>query len=906
MAFVSKAKWFEYGEKSNKFFLNLNKCRQNQKLISEIKNGETTAKGQEKVTSTIADFYKQLYKKNEVQNETDDNDFYKHCPKLTSEQKAFMDEHLTLNDLWNALATCQDSSPGPDGISYGIYKKLWDITGPIILNSWNHSLETGIMPRSHLESVITILPKDGKDLSDIKNWRPITLTNCDAKIITKALAMKISRVLESIIDPSQTAYVKGRSVMDNLRANFFYKNYCLKNNIDAVLVSLDAKKAFDSVDHKYIEETLAEYGFGAVFITMFKILYKDLTARIMVNGFFSEAIKIERGVKQGDALSCAIFIICIDPLIRNINANQLIKKIRVVTPSKSTRTDINFKAAAYADDISVICRYDQQSIQAIFSEYERLTKKSGLELNADKTEILLLNNLNRQHVKIQYNNEEFEVQTISKIKICGLYYSLTEEEEHKLNVEDKITKLTMKIRIWSHRYLTMEGKILIVKTFGLSQIIYNMQCYKFEQTDLKTIEREIFQFLWSTKDNKKGIDRLKRSVMKSDFAEGGMKVTDPDCLDRALKLRQFVRAGKSNHAIKIIQALLSAKNDQTPQLQHEYYPVTDAEHICEAAQETLNMITDYNRVEYNKLEKEEFENDKNLIEEVSMINIEKYLKRKKKVFHLCIAKNVIKNGITTLGGMTQIQEYDNDEEFQKSIRMIMTVFPPILKAIAGCIQDEADNGDDNHELRYLRLERNTVKEINNVTVKELQVLLKKVQNKTENYDFNAKLDIQSFDTNNILKFRKNCKNPKLRNIYFRLIHNDFFTRVKMKKYNMVDSDDCLRCGNTETLKHLIWDCSHAKIIWSYYNELMCKTNNADENVKEYSNIFIACDKPSSNLIKIRIIQELIQMERPRNWSKDKFNTTIKEIINLEKYNFTVRKEEVKFIVKWGSFEKVVI
>jgi hypothetical protein len=48
------------------------------------------------------------------------------------------------------------------------------------------------------------------------------------------------------------------------------------------------------------------------------------------------------------------------------------------------------------------------------------------------------------------------------------------------------------------------------------------------------------------------------------------------------------------------------------------------------------------------------------------------------------------------------------------------------------------------------------------------------------------------------------------------------------------------------------------------------------------------------------------MERPRNWSKDKFNTTIKEIINLEKYNFTVRKEEVKFIVKWGSFEKVVI
>jgi hypothetical protein len=49
-------------------------------------------------------------------------------------------------------------------------------------------------------------------------------------------------VLETIIDPSQTAYVPGRSVADNLRSNVFYKNYCSKNNLNAVLISLDAKK----------------------------------------------------------------------------------------------------------------------------------------------------------------------------------------------------------------------------------------------------------------------------------------------------------------------------------------------------------------------------------------------------------------------------------------------------------------------------------------------------------------------------------------------------------------------------------------------------------------------------------------------------------------------------------------
>jgi hypothetical protein len=114
--------------------------------------------------------------------------------------------------------------------------------------------------------VITLLPKEGKDIKDIKNWRPITLPNCNSKIITKAISLRTSKVLDSIIDLSQTAYVPGRSVADNLRSNFFYKNYCFKNDVDAVFISLDAKKAFDSVDHKYIEETLIVYGFGPGFI----------------------------------------------------------------------------------------------------------------------------------------------------------------------------------------------------------------------------------------------------------------------------------------------------------------------------------------------------------------------------------------------------------------------------------------------------------------------------------------------------------------------------------------------------------------------------------------------------------------------------------------------------------------
>ncbi len=131
--------------------------------------------------------------------------------------------------------------------------------GPIILKAWKQSLNTVYLPPSHLKYVITLLPKEGKYTKDIKNWRPITVSNCNSKIITKKISLKTSKVLESIVDPSLTAHVPGRSVADNLRSNFFYKNNCCKNYIESVLISLDAKKAFDSVHHRYIEKTLIPY-----------------------------------------------------------------------------------------------------------------------------------------------------------------------------------------------------------------------------------------------------------------------------------------------------------------------------------------------------------------------------------------------------------------------------------------------------------------------------------------------------------------------------------------------------------------------------------------------------------------------------------------------------------------------
>ena len=86
---------------------------------------------------------------------------------------------------------------------------------------------------------------------ELKNWRPITLSNCDFKLITKTLSWRLAEAVKEVISPNQTAYMKDRQISDNLNVML----YMLEQSKDekSMLVSLDAEKAFDSIEHWYIK-----------------------------------------------------------------------------------------------------------------------------------------------------------------------------------------------------------------------------------------------------------------------------------------------------------------------------------------------------------------------------------------------------------------------------------------------------------------------------------------------------------------------------------------------------------------------------------------------------------------------------------------------------------------------------
>jgi cephalosporin-C deacetylase-like acetyl esterase len=81
---------------------------------------------------------------------------------------------------------------------------------------------------------------------------------------------------------------------------------------------------------------------------------------------------------------------------------------------------------------------------------------------------------------------------------------------------------------------------------------------------------------------------------------------------------------------------------------------------------------------------------------------------------------------------------------------------------------------------------------------------------------------------------------------------------------MVNNNKCKRCEEVETFKHLKWECRDAKRIWQLFNEFATSANQQEEKVLENENIFKIGNMANMNKVKIKVIQGMIQVDRPTN------------------------------------------
>jgi exonuclease III len=891
----SGAKWYEEGERSNSYFLNLINRRTEQTLITKLNvNGEVITE-QTKISEHIVNFYKNLYSEKDTSDNFDE--FFVDLPKLTDDERRNLDAPITLTELEATLRGCDESAPGPDGISYTVYKKLWPEVGRYLLQAWEHSVSIGILPEDQRASCITLLPKAGKDLEIIENWRPITLTNCDLKIFTKLISNRVSKVLDKLISPSQTAYIPGRVVHDNLRMFNFYKEYCKKHNVDALLVSLDAKKAFDSVSHKYMHEVLDRYGFSEEFISTIKLLYNDIKASILVNGFKSVMIRIERSVKQGDALSCALFILCIDPLIRRMEENDNIESVPIPR-SVYSNIKIKNKVGGFADDIGLAIKNNISSVKAIFEEYATFSDVSGIELNIEKTEILQLNidSSDTPFVPATYRIGNKGINTSESIKICGITFSNNSAVEYQRNVLDKITKLEKQIVMWLPRHLSVEGKLTIVKTFGLSQLIFSLQMCKIEDYDVNKVESIIYRFLW----NKKWVgnaapDRIKRVVLKQSYENGGLNAPDIRNLDMALKTKQFIRAISSNHAINNIQKFLLEKEGYFEYYKIEYAKICNSDIIIANYQQTVNILTDRIRlgVDQGIVDNEgAIQSRTNIIASTDIIE---YFKRRNIPLVIHRFRQLANQGIGSLHELINEYRFPRDAGLQTCAEEVLSFIP--TEWVNLVVNAEDVNAEITYEECFLSHTWQLV-EPRLVSVKSLRTSLLRSQVTRPYLNYNKfELNIVDRELNPYVISRNSLFAPRDRFYKYRILHGDIFCNSRMYKFKMVESPNCDNCpGTIETIKHVLWDCPRAAGAWYFLN---AETREwLGQNYITYESVILG--NPDVNAAMETIITWVTKLILTKNRdfiSNEQIKAKFKTLFYYEKQLFGINSKKMRS--RWG-------
>lgn len=111
-------------------------------------------------------------------------------------------------------------------------------------------------------SLITLLFKKKEDPPNLNNYRPISPTNTDYKIIAFIFANRLQNILDKIIHINQSAYIKGRNIALNARLIVDIFDYYEENDLESILLFLDFQKAFDSVEWNFMLEVLKKFNFG--------------------------------------------------------------------------------------------------------------------------------------------------------------------------------------------------------------------------------------------------------------------------------------------------------------------------------------------------------------------------------------------------------------------------------------------------------------------------------------------------------------------------------------------------------------------------------------------------------------------------------------------------------------------
>jgi len=594
-----------------------------------------------------------------------------------------------------------------------------------------------------------------------------------------------------------------------------------------------------------------------------------------------------------------------DPLIRKINNNLNIKTITFKSPINENQTQN--KTHGFADDVATTIKNCSKSLNELFKEYEKFTKISGITLNAEKTEIISTT-MQKYKFVVNYMNNKYKIETINKLKICGKTFSYDSATETKENIEDKIIKLEKQLQMWKQRNLSLEGKINIVKTFGLSQVIYSMQNTYFPQQYISKIEKIIYKFIWSKSHTDVATERIKRTTLKNDYIKGGLKAPDVGAIDLSLKTKNLlnnINNPESDTAILYDHYIYTCGNKQRNSMFYRRNQCKD-----KFIDEGLKGI---NTIYYQMIRdlSENLETDTKISRRyadiIASTNLENY-EAPDEISQLNL-NIMITKGFYNFNFIHNCIKFPTSDKYIFRNNGLKNSLPEIWFKV----MEKFNTRNINTLLKpldYIFCETNKFKTIGKIKTSDLRKLYTNIITTVADHEkIKSKLQLTEIPLNAFIINRRLCHSTKYRQTQYRILHNDIFTKSKLFQIKMVDSPLCERClkknkDEIEDLNHLLFKCPTSQDCWKMAAELLTKITKIKVELDKNKILFGLklndhVNFKGINTIIMRITHNFIQIERPKkeNW-KIRLLIQIKEIINCEKMFLS----EKNFNNKWSSIE----
>ncbi|KAK2658649.1 hypothetical protein Ddye_005182 [Dipteronia dyeriana] len=236
------------------------------------------------------------------------------------------------------------------------------------------------------------------------DFRPISCCNALYKIIVKIIANRIKVCLSDIISPSQSAFVAGRRIGDNiLLVQELMRDYHKDAGMPKLALKVDLMKAFDMVDWGFLLDTPAAFHFPLKVINWIKACLTTPKFSIFINGELAGFFSGKRGLQQGDPMSPYLFVIVMEVLSKLL-ANHIMDTPNFKYHWRSDK--LNLSHISFTDDLIMLCPGSYHSALVLKSALDEFFLLLGLCANHAKSNIFissyLLKGTNLWEVKAPY------------------------------------------------------------------------------------------------------------------------------------------------------------------------------------------------------------------------------------------------------------------------------------------------------------------------------------------------------------------------------------------------------------------------------------------------------------------------------------------------------------------------